>query len=191
MADQSPTQTATDMLRGQHEVVKKMLQQMDQLEGSDRADLFDCIRANLAIHETAEEEIVHPRAKRISEMAEKVVEARLREEDHAKKALAELEKIGVDGEGFEERFVLFRASVVDHAEAEEREVFPLLESSLDVHELRDMADAIGLAEQMAPTHAHPHGPESVLGNVLVGPFIALIDKVRDKLHDHRKHTARN
>jgi hypothetical protein len=34
---------------------------------------------------------------------------------------------------------------------------------------------------MAPTHAHPHGPNSAIGNMVVGPFAAMVDKVRDKL----------
>src|SRR3954462_11879618 len=119
MNDEAPNLTATELLRGQHQVVKKMFQQMDELQGSDRDDLFDCLRATLAVHETAEEEIVHPRARRIGETAAQVVNARLREEDEAKKQLARLEKTGVGGDDFEELFRSFRAAVLDHAEAEE------------------------------------------------------------------------
>jgi hemerythrin superfamily protein len=189
MSDEPTTQTATDMLRGQHAVVKDMFEQMDQLQGNDRVELFDCLRATIAIHETAEEEIVHPAARRISETAEKVVDARLREEDEAKKVLANLEKIGVGGENFDEIFSSFRSSVLDHAEAEETEVFALLDAHLDPSELRDMADAIALAERMAPTHAHPHAPESAIGNAIVGPFVALVDSVRDKLREHKRHAS--
>ena len=71
-----------------------------------------------------------------------------------------------------------------HAEAEERELFPILESKVDPERLREMSDAIERAERMAPTHAHPHSPESASGNMLVGPFVAMVDKVRDRLKDH-------
>jgi hypothetical protein len=40
---------------------------------------------------------------------------------------------------------------------------------------------------MAPTHPHPHGPTSGIGNQLVGPFVAMVDKVRDKLAKAHAH----
>jgi hemerythrin superfamily protein len=191
MPDQQTSRvTATELLRGQHEVVNKMLNQMEELQGSDRQDLFDCLRATLAIHETAEEEIVHPAARKLGDTAEHVVEARLEEEHAAKKMLANLEKIGADADEFDELFAAFRTAVLHHSDAEELEVFTLLETSFDEDHLVEMADAIGVAEMMAPTHPHPHVPDSALGNMIVGPFAALADKVRDKLRAHEKAKAR-
>ena len=37
------------------------------------------------------------------------------------------------------------------------------------------------AETIAPTHAHRFAPESAAGNLLLGPGVALIDRVRDLL----------
>src|SRR5438067_7860961 len=101
------SQTATDLLRQQHEQVKSMFEQMGTTTGHDRAELFDCLRATLAVHETAEEMVVHPMARRAGPDGERVVDARLAEEQEAKQALAELERIGVGGGGFDLRFNSF------------------------------------------------------------------------------------
>ena len=112
------------------------------------------------------------------------MQARLDEESKAKQMLSDLEKIGPDGDGFSTKLAEFRAAVLAHAEAEEHQVFPLLDANLSDDELHKMGDALRTAETMAPTHPHPHGPESAIGNALVGPFVAMADKVRDVLESH-------
>jgi hemerythrin superfamily protein len=188
MANQQTTtqSTATELLRQQHESVKKMFREFDQATGEQRQEIFDCLRGMLAMHETAEEMIVYPELRHIGDSGERIAEARIAEESDAKKVLADLEKRGVDGEGFDTEFASFRTAVLQHAEAEETEVFPTLEANLDVQKLREMADAILVAESVAPTRAHPHGPNSALGNLLLGPFVALVDQVRDKIAEHQK-----
>lgn len=186
MADErtSTDVTATEFLRQQHAQVKFMFEEMDRLQGDERRDLFDCLRATLAVHETAEEEVVHPEARSI-DGGEELVRARLHEEGEAKRMLSDLEKLGPDHADFAEKFAELKVAVLAHAEAEENEVFPLLDANVPSQKLRDMTDALAIAEQMAPTHPHPHGPESALGNLLLGPFVAMADKVRDKIREHR------
>lgn len=183
MADTSTTnETATQFLREQHDQVKSMFAQMSDLKGEDRTQLFDCLRAFLAVHETAEEEIVHPAARKTGPRGEAVVKARLAEEDEAKKVLSELEKIGPSSTDFNEKFAQFKTAVEDHARAEEQELFPILEDALDTEALEAMTKKLRTAEKLAPTHPHPHGPEGAVGNMVIGPFVAMVDKVRDALH---------
>lgn len=35
------------------------------------------------------------------------------------------------------------------------------------------------AKDAAPTHPHPHAPDTPPGNVVLGPVAALVDRVRD------------
>ncbi|MBV8084881.1 MAG: hemerythrin domain-containing protein [Chloroflexi bacterium] len=174
-------ETVTEVLRRQHDQVKALFGEMDGADGETRTQVFDCLRALLAVHETAEEEVVYPAARSASGDAESTVDARLKEESEAKTVLSELEKLGPDGEGFAAKFSTFRAAVLDHAEHEEHEVFPLLERNLDADTLKSMANTLLKAEKMAPTHPHPHGPEGAMGNLVLGPFVAMADKVRDAL----------
>jgi hypothetical protein len=44
-----------------------------------------------------------------------------------------------------------------------------------------MRKAVKFAESVAPTRPHP-GVESAPANMLAGPFVAMVDRVRDALH---------
>jgi len=174
-------ETVTEFLRRQHSQVRSMFTEMETAKGEARTQLFDCLRALLAVHETAEEEVVHPAARKAGGDGETVVKARLEEEDDAKKVLAELEKLGPDGDGFAQKFSQFQKAVEDHASAEEQELFPILEKALDDETQVAMTKKLQVAEKLAPTHPHPHAPESAVGNLVLGPFVAMADKVRDVL----------
>ena len=44
-----------------------------------------------------------------------------------------------------------------------------------------MATGVRAGESLGPTHPHPRGPESAVGNILFGPFVAMVDRVRDAI----------
>ena len=182
---QRATGDVVDLLLAQHRDVRQLFTQV-QVGGASAAEAFECLVRLLAVHETAEEEVVHPALRSIGPEGERVAEARKAEEDDAKKALSDLEKLGVEGDGFASQFQRFRAEVLAHAEAEEHEVFPLLRRSLDADELDKLRTAVEKAERMAPTHPHPHAPESAVGNLVVGPFVAIADRVRDAIRGAKR-----
>ena len=167
-------------LKKQHELVKTMFESVLQAHGALRAKGFAGLRRMLAVHETAEEEIVHPAARRALANGEAVVEARLREENKAKTILSELENLDVDSDAFEQKFRMLQHDVIEHAEAEEREEFSLLATKLDPQRLERMRRAAEFAESIAPTRPHP-GVESRAANMLAGPFVAMIDRARDAI----------
>jgi hypothetical protein len=49
-----------------------------------------------------------------------------------------------------------------------------------------MRKAVEFAEKVAPTRPHP-GVESASGNVLAGPFAAMIDRTRDAFSGKSRH----
>jgi hemerythrin superfamily protein len=185
VTNKSVTGDVVDLLNAQHQEIRSLFSSVEE-GGSDRSEAFECLVRLLAVHETAEEEVVYPALRSSGPEGEHVAEARKAEEDEAKKQLADLESIGVEGEGFEERFDAFRTAVLAHAESEERQVFPLLRRSFDADKLTKMRSSLERAEKMAPTHPHPHAPESALGNLVTGPFVAIVDRVRDAIRDVRK-----
>jgi hemerythrin superfamily protein len=137
----------------------------------------------LAVHETAEEMVVYPTVRDSGPDGERIADARTAEESEAKHALAELERTDIDSAEFATRLQAFQRLVETHAGNEEREVFPLLRETQTPEQLRKMAEYVERAERAAPTHPHPHGPESATGNLLVGPFVGIVDRVRDALRD--------
>lgn len=171
---------AITFLELQHEEIRRMFAQVQQATPDQRAEVFQCLVRLLAVHETAEEQVIHPAARRAAD-AETVVQARLDEESAAKQALADLEKMGVDDPKFDEALNTFRLMVDQHASNEESQEFPLVRAASDDATLATMGDQLRLAEKVAPTHPHPHGPDGAIGNMVVGPFVAVADRVRDVL----------
>lgn len=167
-------------LKEQHEQVKRCFAGVLETRGEERKSAFTKLRRLLAVHETAEEEIVHPAARRALPDGEAVVSARLREENEAKKVLTDLEELDVDSSEFESKLRSLEQSVVAHAEAEEREEFDRLAGELEPERLERMRKAAEIAEAVAPTRPHA-GVESSIANVLVGPFASIMDRTRDLL----------
>jgi hemerythrin superfamily protein len=167
-------------LKSQHEQIKAGFEQVLASSGSDREEAFVQLRRLLAVHETAEEEIVHPRAKREIANGDAVVDARLKEEHEAKEALSELEKLDVASPEFETKLRTLQADVIEHAEAEEHQEFDKLEAELDDEQLQRMRKAVELAEKMAPTRPHA-GVESPAANMMAGPFAMMLDRARDAI----------
>ncbi|HEU5007121.1 MAG TPA: hemerythrin domain-containing protein [Jatrophihabitantaceae bacterium] len=167
-------------LKSQHEQIKAGFEQVLASTGDDREEAFVHLRRLLAVHETAEEEIVHPRAKREIANGDAVVDARLKEEHEAKETLSELEKLDVASPEFETKLRTLQADVLEHAEAEEHQEFDKLESELDDDQLERMRKAVALAEKMAPTRPHA-GVESAGANMMAGPFAMMLDRARDAI----------
>jgi hemerythrin superfamily protein len=180
MAKRPQTMPETDvveLLMHQHEQIRGLLQEVDEKKGDKRAAAFERLRRLLAVHETAEEEIVHPMARRSLKNGHKVINARLEEENEGKKMLRALEMMGPSAQGFDALFAEFRKAVLEHAEREEREEFPELRTHSS-GERRVMSAAIKVAEATAPTHPHP-GVETATKNMLLGPFVSVADRTRD------------
>jgi hemerythrin superfamily protein len=178
---ESSMNTAEDVvsfLKRQHEQIKALFEQVMSSSGAAREEAFTDLRRLLAVHETAEEEVVHPRARRELQNGDGIVAARLNEENEAKQTLAELEKLDVDSSEFETKLAAFRTDVVSHAEAEEHEEFSQLRDALEESQLERMRTAVTLAERTAPTHPHP-GVETAGENVMAGPFASMLDRAKD------------
>ena len=167
-------------LKAQHVQIKTLLQQVSGSKGPQRQETFDQLRRLLAVHETAEEEVVHPRARRELSDGDEVVSARLAEEHSGKQALADIEKLDVDSAEFEEKFRVLREEIIKHAEAEEHEEFEQLAAEMDDAALTRMRNAVKIAEAVAPTRPHA-GAETPVANLLVGPFASMMDRTRDLL----------
>lgn len=113
------------------------------------------------------------------EGGESIVSDRLAEEHDAKVLLQDIEKLPVDSAEFTKALIHLHAAVLAHAEHEDLE-FTALEAAVADDELAKPADAVEIAERIAPTHPHP-GVESAAANFAVGPFASVMDRARDAL----------
>jgi len=167
-----------NMLLDQHQTVRTLLDRVLSSTGEARGTAFDEVRELLARHETGEEMILRPMTRRVPG-GETVAEGRMAEENEAKKVLAELEKLDVQSSEFVSMFQQFRSSVLEHAEAEERDEFPLLhKGTFDEEDLMKAGSKLETAEKTAPTHPHPSAKTTTM-NYVAGPFAAMVDRARD------------
>jgi hemerythrin superfamily protein len=167
-------------LEAQHDRIESLFDAVLAVSGKERAAAFYQLRRLLAVHETAEEQIVHPAARRAFEGAHEVIDERLAEEREAKVALARLETLDVSSMAFETELRELKRNVLAHAESEEKEEFEPLATALDETRLEQMRRMVQVAEAIAPTRPHP-GVESALANAVFGPFASMLDRLRDVL----------
>ena len=175
------TDDVVEFLRGQHNQIKDMFDDvLHASESKAREKAFVELRQLLAVHETAEEMVVHPRARRDIQGGDIIVDARLQEEHDAKEQLAALEDMDINSQEFLDALILFKAVVIDHAEREETEEFNKLQRDLEPDDLKRMVAAVLAAQAIAPTRPHP-GVESAVLNFAVGPFASMLDRARDTI----------
>ncbi|MFC9995053.1 hemerythrin domain-containing protein [Nocardia sp. NPDC127526] len=184
----APEQDVVELLMAQHNQIRSLIEQVNISPGAAKQEPFEDLVRLLAVHESAEEEVVHPASRRLY-VADAVIDARLREEEQAKAALAELHDLGAEHIDFDRKFRAFAEQVIEHAEMEEKEEFGMLLQHATPAERTSLATAVRIAESVAPTRPHPGTGESALANAVAGPPLALFDRVRDAIRDWRRQSA--
>ncbi|MFI5684285.1 hemerythrin domain-containing protein [Streptomyces sp. NPDC051636] len=167
-----------ELLKEQHARIRHLFDEVVNTRGEERKQNFHDLVRLLAVHETAEEEVVHPFARTNIDGGELVVKDRVEEEEQAKQALSRLDDMDPDSPEFLDRFAVLRQDVLAHAENEERYEFAHFARVADRGRLETLARAVQAAEALAPTRPHP-GTDTALKNAVVGPVAAVIDRTRD------------
>src|SRR5947209_2516417 len=92
MMIESPDEVVA-FLKAQHNLIEDMFDEvLLASEPEAREKPFAALRQLLAVHETAEEMVVHPRVRR-KDGGDAVVDARLEEEHDAKEVLSKIEQL--------------------------------------------------------------------------------------------------
>ena len=175
------TDDAVKFLTDQHNLIKDLFEEVLSASSDEARDkAFAELRQLLAVHETAEEMVMHPRARHELSDGDTIVDARLEEEHEAKEQLSKLEKMDIGSKQFLTELTTFRDAVVEHAQREETEEFNKLGRKLNADDLGRMAKALQAAEAIAPTRPHA-GVESAKLNFALGPFASMVDRARDAI----------
>ncbi|GII80107.1 hemerythrin [Sphaerisporangium rufum] len=166
--DQLHTDDVVSVLRRHHDMIKEMFTEVDKASGARRDEAFMRLARMLCMHEAAEEEVVHPFVRDRVKGGDRIVQARMREEDDAKVMLTGMMAAGTDSRSFMADFKRLRSAMLQHIEAEEREEFPRLVKESSDADRRAMAEAIKAAAQ-AITLTDPR----------LGTPDAVMDRTRD------------
>lgn len=177
-ADQLPEGDVVRILLEQHERIKELLTQVRSATGKRKREAFDELRQLLAGHEAAEEMIVRPLT-RATDGGNSIASARNHEEHMATHLLADLEKLETSSEEFSAGLKEFETKVLEHAQNEESEEFPLILRSRSELQRRMLGRGLRAAETLGPTHPHPAAAGSTTAQYVLGPFASLLDHARD------------
>jgi len=183
----APTQVVP-LLLADHEEAKSLLQRFEEAAASKRDEAFCELTYALVRHEVAEEEVVYPAVRRYVDGGDDLADMRIAEQSKAEELLAEMEMVGVGSPQFPAMFTTLRSEVLAHAQAEEQSVFVELSANVSPDELLELGKRYELAKKAAPTHPHPHAPDTPPGNLVMGPVAAVVDRVRDAVRGVKSST---
>lgn len=180
-----------EALTRDHRRAEKLLGSFDRPAVGRREDWFCHLREELVRHEVAEEIAVYPVVRHVGDPGKEVLDDRLEEQASAEQILSDMEKMALESEEFAAAFAGLRRAVLDHAQAEERTVFPAIEAHRSFEQRRMMSQRYERAKSAAPTHPHPHAPDRPPGNIVLGPIAKLADKIRDAMRndDDQSHMS--
>lgn len=178
MGDASPPDDVIRLLDEDHHLLQARLSEFDTAGAASRGELFWKLTNDLVRHEVAEEIVVYPALRRLPG-GDQIADARIAEQSEAEGHLAKMEKMDAESPEFVKDLAKLKASVLEHAKAEEETAFAMLAGSVPVGDRIEMGKRYAKAKDAAPTHPHPHAPDTPPGNVVLGPVAALIDRIRD------------
>jgi len=151
----TPLQDIADIVGPQHEHVKVLLHKVRQTTGQERAEAFYALRLTLAVHETAEEQSIHPQALHQLGLYDRAANDRIAEEQTAAQTIRALELVDVDSDQFNYSFEGFAASVIEHATAEENDEWPALRNIADIAVVSKMTEQMRAVPGLASNPAAP------------------------------------
>lgn len=178
-AAELPEDDLIGVLLSQHARIRDLFPAVQSAQGEERRRRFDELRGLLAVHETAEEMILRPVAKKAAGAGE--AEARNEEEAEADKVLSRLEKTDLGSAEFDRMLADFEKSVSAHADHEEKDEFPAIRRDCSEDDLRTLGRRLLAVEKTAPTRPHPGTAGSPAAQWTVGPFASLVDHAKDAL----------
>lgn len=166
------------LLLEQHARIRALFAEVRTTSGAARSASFAELRTLLTVHETAEQLILRPES---AKFTADIAADRTREEVVAMKILSGLEQLDVEGPEFGTQVAEFEEAVIAHADAEERDEFPLVVAGATEDQRQRLGTMLKVTEKLVPTHPHPTLGESNLATVLTAPIAPIVDRTRDAI----------
>lgn len=176
-----------ELLEHDHREVEEMFAAFDRAsDAKDREALRDKIIIELVRHAEAEEQAVYPTVRKVIENGDQIIEHEIDEHSQAERIMKELDRMSSGDPQFGVLMQQLMASIRQHIQEEESEVFPQFRDKVDDSELKSLGKTVQALKKVLPTHPHPMAPDHPPFNALLSPGAALVDRVRDLLTDRAK-----
>ena len=154
-----------------------------------RKELADQVVIELIRHMVAEEQYVYPMVRNTAD-GQAAVEHALAVNAEAEELMKELEPLEPTDEVFDRVLIKLMAVARSQFADEEAQLFPCLTAACLPIELRELGEKVQAGKSVTPTRPYPWAPTTPPGNLLVGPALGLVDRLRDALtHRGTEHTT--
>ena len=110
-----------NVLLAQHEHIKETFTRLQVASGDAKKQLFANLTDLLHIHETGEQQVVHPVTRTSTPDGQQVATARIDEETAADQEIAELKGLGIEHPQFDTKLAALHRAVLTHAAHEEQD----------------------------------------------------------------------
>jgi hemerythrin superfamily protein len=187
MAEAEQNTDLIEVIIKDHRDFEAVFRELEAHTGSaeHRKDLVDHVIAELVRHSVAEEQFMYPAARSRLPGGDEIVDHELHEHAEAEEVMKRLEGLEPDDPAFEPLVKQLADDIRHHIAEEEGDLLPKLKEACDREELQHLGFKVVKAKEFAPTRPHPHAPDTPPANLVLGPGVGFIDKIRDTL-SHRE-----
>ena len=175
-----PRKDALEVLVSDHRAVDKIFERLESGNGR-RDQLLSTLVRELSIHDAVEKQVLYPVVRRQLPRGARTADKALSEHQKVEEQLAEIDGADLEAPSVQRRLASMVTKVRRHVKEEEEAIFPALRGAVTKKFLLELRDQLDKAKRMAPTHPHPHAPDSALGTTMAGLAAAPVDRARDAL----------
>jgi hemerythrin superfamily protein len=169
------------VLTEDHREVEELFVRLEQLApgNPERKRLAERAVRELVRHAEAEEVYVYPAFRRFLPDGDAVADREIEEHSAAERTMKQLQRLDADDPAFDRLLAQLMTEVRGHVAEEEGDYFPMLASRAPSEDLENLGRAVTAVKKVVPTRPHPSAPDRPPLNLMLGPAVGLVDRVRD------------
>jgi hemerythrin-like domain-containing protein len=173
-----------EILKHDHREVEAMFRGLETMRGAQagkaKKQLVAKATIELVRHSAVEEMYLYPAARKVLPDGDGLADEEIAEHAEAERLMKDLEDMPL-GTDYDAKLDKLMAAVRGHIKEEEQVLFVALSKACSPEELSDLGEKISAAKKLAPTRPHPDAPDTPPANMLAGPALGLVDRVRDAM----------
>ncbi|MDG4831188.1 hemerythrin domain-containing protein [Solwaraspora sp. WMMD1047] len=181
--------SVVDLLAEEHARIGGLLRELadPRLPAQRRSQVAQVLTATVSRHLSAEEQYLYPAMRASLPDGGPLADREIAADTEVLRMLRDLAGTAPEDPRFGGLADDLGGKLRRHADAADREIFPVLREVATDAELIRLGNRVEIAEEAAPTRPHPGHPVSPPWNRVVEPALGVVDKVRDAVTGRRTY----
>jgi hemerythrin superfamily protein len=178
------TTDVTQFLTSQHREVDQLWSRLRDARlggGASVSDLSQQIVTLLSQHDALETQLLYSELRDLGDEGRHLADHSLDEHKVVRELLTRIDGKDPREDSVFADLTACMTNVMQHVREEEGQVFPLMRERCDTNRLHELGERMQSMMKMAPTHPHPHTPDSKIGATVAGAVAGMADKARDAM----------